>query len=152
MEAPGLEWTARLTVLLGAPLEIGPTARGLHRVIPITGGSVEGPRFSGRILPGGADWQYVASDGLTEVDARYTMESSSGVRVGISSRGVRFGPPDVLARLGRGEAVGPGEYYFRTAMRFEAPRGEFEWMGQAIFLAKAQRLPSEVRIDVFQVL
>ncbi len=139
-------------MILGPPIEVGETPRGLHRIVPIVGGTVEGPLFQGVVLPGGADWQYIASNGLTDVDARYTLETASGVRIGVSSKGVRFGPADALARLARGEAVPADQYYFRTAIRLEAPAGEFEGLGRSIFVAKAERLPSEVRIDVYQVL
>ena len=40
--------------------------------MPIVGGTFEGPRFSGVILPGGADWQSVrVTDGVARLDARY---------------------------------------------------------------------------------
>ena len=150
-EPPHLEFIADLTVTLGEPLVVGPTPRGLHRIIPITGGQVEGPKLKGVILPGGADWQYIDATGTTDVDARYTLRTSDGVLLGITSLGLRAGPPEVLARLARGEAVDPATYYFRTAVRVEAPAGPYEWLARAIFLAQAERLPDTVRIRLWQV-
>lgn len=150
-EAPQLKFTADLTVTLGDPLVVGPTPRGLHRIIPITGGSVEGPKLRGVILPGGADWQYIDGAGTTEVDARYTLRTGEGVLLGVTSRGIRTGPPEVLASLARGEEVDPASYYFRTAVRIEAPVGIYDWMARAIFLAQAERLPYTVRIRLWQV-
>jgi hypothetical protein len=54
-EPPRLRHVASLQVDVGPPLEIGETPAGLRRIIPITGGRVSGPLFSGRVLPGGAD-------------------------------------------------------------------------------------------------
>jgi hypothetical protein len=45
---------------------------GERRVIPITGGSFEGPNIKGAVLPGVADWQLVRPDGDLELYARYT--------------------------------------------------------------------------------
>ena len=49
----------------------GPT--GERRIVPILGGTVVGPRLSGDILPGGADYQLIRPDGVAEIEARYTL-------------------------------------------------------------------------------
>src|SRR5262249_56124895 len=79
---------------------------------------VEGPRLKGRILPG-ADWQIVRPDGVTDLKARYAIETDRGTRVLVRSDGLRHGPPEVIAALARGEAVEPLRFYFRTLMRVE---------------------------------
>ncbi len=148
---PGYEFTAHLRVTLGAPLEVGDTPRGRHRIIPISGGVVAGPNLTGTVVPGGADWQYIAPNGTTEVDARYTLDLA-GIKVGVTSRGIRRGPKDVLDRIAKGERVDPASYYFRTAIRFEAPAGKLQWMTDSLFIAKAERLASEVLLEVWRVL
>jgi hypothetical protein len=72
--------------------------------MPIIGGTFEGPRFSGTILPGDADWQSVrVSDGVAQIDARYMLRHDDGTLVTMTDRGVRRGPPEVMARLAAGE-------------------------------------------------
>src|SRR5262245_36591867 len=78
--------------------------------VDILGGRVEGPRLKGRILPG-ADWQIVRPDGVTDLEARYAIETDRGTRVLVRSDGLRHGPPEVIAALARGEAVEPSRYY-----------------------------------------
>ena len=34
------------------------------------------------------------------------------------SQGLRHGPPEVMARLARGEAIPASDYFFRTLVRF----------------------------------
>src|ERR1700742_3084683 len=97
-------------------LDVGRAPFGHRRVVNILGGTVSGARFSGRILPGGADWQILAADGAADVHARYTIQSDGGALVQVDSRGMRHGPPEVLAWLARGEDVDPSLYYFRTVM------------------------------------
>ena len=104
---------------LAPVLNLGRTPLGERRIIGILGGTVSGRKLSGRVLPGGADWQVVRADGAADISARYTIETDAGARILVSSDGVRHGPPEVLAALMRGEPVDPGSYYFRTAMRFE---------------------------------
>lgn len=67
---PGLEFVFRAEVAVAPPLVVGKSSHGVRRIIPILGGKVEGPRFSGEVLAGGADWQYERPDGVWELEAR----------------------------------------------------------------------------------
>jgi hypothetical protein len=130
----------------------GATPYGERRVIDIVGGRVEGPKLNGRILPGGADWQIVRSDGVVDLQARYAIESDGGARVLVVSDGLRYGPPEVMAALARGEAVDPARYYFRTAMRFETSDPALAWLNNIIALATGARERNTVRLDVYEVM
>lgn len=133
-------------------LDLGQTPTGHRRVINILGGTVEGPRLRGRILPGGADWQIIRADGAADIEARYTLEADSGARILVSSKGLRHGPAEVLTRLHRGEAVDPSLYYFRTVMRFETGDPALDWLNRILALARGAREARAVRLDVFEVL
>ncbi len=131
---------------------LGRTPYGERRVIGILGGSVRGPRLAGRILPGGADWQIIRSDGAADIKARYTIETDAGALVMVTSEGLRHGPPDVMERLGRGDNVDPRLYYFRTVMRFETADPGVDWLNRILALARGQREPRAVTLDVYEVL
>jgi hypothetical protein len=133
-------------------LDLGPAPFGHRRVVNILGGPVTGAKLSGRVLPGGADWQIVAADGSIDVHARYTIESDAGALVQVDSKGMRHGPADVLARLGRGEDVDPSLYYFRTVMRFETAHPTMDWLNRILGLARGAREKNAVRLDVYEVL
>ncbi len=133
-------------------LPLGKTPAGERRIINILGGRVEGPRLAGQILPGGADWQLIRADGAADIQARYTIKSDQGGLVLVSSDGLRHGPPDVLARLARGEAVDPALYFFRTLMRFETADPALDWMNRILAIAHGARLPNAVTLEVFEVL
>ncbi len=95
----------RIEAELAEILQLGRTPYGERRVIDIRGGLVSGAKLNGRILPGGADWQIIRSDGVADIEARYTIETDAGARILVSSEGLRHGPPEVMERLARGEAV-----------------------------------------------
>ena len=133
-------------------LPLGRTPYGERRIINILGGRVEGARLSGRILPGGADWQIIRSDGVADLDARYTIETEAGARILVSSEGLRHGPPHVMARLAQGETVEPSLYYFRTVMRFETADPAVAWLNRILALGRGAREPRAVRLDVYEVL
>jgi hypothetical protein len=67
LPVPSLRFLYASTITIAEPLVVGRTACGLRRIINITGGSFQGPRLSGKILPGGADWQVIKRDGITEL-------------------------------------------------------------------------------------
>jgi len=132
-------------------LDLGQAPFGHRRVVNLLGGTVSGPKLSGRIVPGGADWQIMAADGALDIHARYVIESGTGALIQVDSRGVRNGPPDVMARLGRGEDVDPSLYYFRTVMRFETGHPRAAWLNRILALAKGAREKNAVKLDVYEV-
>ena len=89
LAAPKLELFARLSVQVAAPIEIGATAGGRRRLIPIVGGELRGPGVTGRVLAAGADFQLVQPDGVAELDARYVLEIDDGTRVFVVNRALR---------------------------------------------------------------
>ena len=110
---PTLTHVADLLVEVGEPIAIGETPQGLRRVVPITGGTIRGERLNGTVLAGGADFQIIGPDGFTRLEARYVIRLDDGALVYVDNRGVRFGPPEVMARITRGEPVDPAQVYFR---------------------------------------
>jgi hypothetical protein len=142
----------RIHADLGEIVDAGATPYGGRRTIEILGGRVEGVRFNGRILPGGADWQIVRTDGVADIQARYVIESEAGARVLVQSNGLRHGPAEVLARIARGELVDPSLYYFRTVMRFETSDPSLAWLNRIIGIARGMRERLAVKLDVYEVL
>jgi hypothetical protein len=87
-----------------------------------------------------------------ELDAHYVL-SLGGANVEVRSTGVRHGPPQVLARLARGEAVDAEEYYFRTGIRLFTAAPELAHLNArlAVAVAFGARLADRVRLEVFEV-
>jgi hypothetical protein len=129
----------------------GRTPHGERRVVDITGGQVDGPRLRGRVLPG-ADWQLVRPDGVTEIQARYGIETEAGARIVVTSEGLRHGPADVMQRLATGEAIDPSLYYFRTALRFETADSTLDWLNRILAVGHGARRARAVEIDVYEVM
>jgi hypothetical protein len=133
-------------------LDLGPAPFGHRRVVNLLGGTVTGAKLNGRVLPGGTDTQIMAADGALDIHARYTLQSDAGALIQVDSKGLRHGPPDVLALLAKGENVDPARYYFRTVMRFETAHPSTAWLNRILGLARGQREKNAVRLDVYEVL
>lgn len=148
-----LEPLATFKVELTSPVwELGKTSDlGQRRIIPITGGTFSGPNFKGRILNNGADWQTVDSKGLAHIDTRYLLETYDGALIYLQTRGYRYGSPEVLEKLSRGEEIDPSQYYFKLTMQFETSSEKYAWLNQTVAVGSAMRLGKAVIYDAFTV-
>lgn len=87
-----------LQVVVSPPHRLGGVPHGTRVIVPIAGGSFEGARLRGRILPGGSDWTLLRSDGVLELDLRITLEADDGALIYMNSFGLRHGPPRSAGR------------------------------------------------------
>jgi hypothetical protein len=149
--APKLTFAFEVRATVGAPLEVGQVAQGRRRIVPITGGTFEGPAFRGKVMNGGADWQIIRTDGFTELDTRYTLETDKGQIVYVQNAGMRHAAPDVMKRLLAGESVDPAQVYFRTVPKFETASPDLQWLTRAVFVGLGERYPNDVRIRFYRV-
>lgn len=131
-------------VLVGPPLALGSDGFGEARLVPILGGTVEGPGLSGTILPGGTDEQRIRADGLTRIHARYVIKATDGALIRVDSQGLRHASPEVMAALMRGERVNPAQVYFHTVIRFETAAQAHDDLNRALFLSTGERQPDAV--------
>jgi Protein of unknown function (DUF3237) len=148
---PTLEPLFRASVAVAPPRTLGQTPVGERRIVDITGGEVAGPRLAGRVLPGGADWQIVRTDGVAVLEARYTIEAADGALIYVQNFGYRHGPADVIARITQGEVVDPALYYFRAAPAFETSAPRYDWLNRTIAVCSGMRTRERVILDFYAV-
>jgi hypothetical protein len=124
--APELEFALQLKVTLGETFSIENTQHGRRTVIPITGGTFEGPLLKGTIINGGADYQIANAQGRTELEAIYCIKTDDGVYIHVRNRGIISNAPD---------ANGQPSFYFKAAPQFEAPAdSKYGWLNNALFV------------------
>ena len=128
-DTPRLEFVMQLDVTIGEPYSVGDTPQGRRTIIPITGGTFEGPQLKGMILEGGADYQLAAVDGSrTTLEAIYSIKTDDGVYIHIRNRGIICTTTDVN---------GAPQFYFKTTPQFEAPTdSKYAWLNNAIFVCQ----------------
>ena len=128
-----------LQVEVGSPQRIGTVPLGTRVTVPIVDGRFEGPRLRGKVLPGGGDWTLLRGDGVLELDLRLTLATDDGALIHLTSFGLRHGPPEVIAALGRGESVDPARYYFRTIPRFETAEPRYAFLNRLLAVSTGDR-------------
>jgi hypothetical protein len=142
----------RMALNVGSAQPLGPTQAGERRVVPVLGGSFEGERLRGAVEPGGSDWIVVKPDGALHLDVRLVLKMHDGALVGMTYRGIRHGPAEVMARVNRGEPVDPSEYYFRAAVTFETGSTTYAWLNNVIAVSIGSRRPEGPVYEVYEVL
>jgi len=149
---PALEFVFAAHVTVDRPLDLGDVGKGGRRIVPITAGEFFGPRLRGKVVPGGADWQIIRSDGAAELEARYTLETDDGALIYVRNHALRHGPAEVLAALAAGRSVAPSSYYFRGATFFETGAARYAWLTKHIIVCTGEREPAGVKLRFYQVL
>lgn len=132
------EFAFEARVTISPAVTVGPSASGLRRMIPITGGTFEGPRLKGDVVPGGADWQLVRPDGAIIVEAIYMLRELDGSQIYIHNWGLIV-PPEGSGDKPPGPDSPPP--YIRTSPRFEAPIGKHDWLNKSLFLGTIRAEP-----------
>jgi Protein of unknown function (DUF3237) len=133
---PGIEFAFEERVTIDQAVELGDTALGHRQYIPITGGTVVGPKLKGRVLPGGWDFQltYAASN-CTQLSADYFLKADDGTVIHVFNEG--------LACPGTARAI------FRP--RLEAPKGAYGWMTQATFVATLELEGTPPKVEAVRI-
>ena len=142
-----------IAITVDSPHQLGATPLGTRRIVPVTGGSFSGQRLRGTVMRNAAaDWILVRHDGSVLLDVRLTLKTDDDALIYMTYRGIRHSSPEVAQQLANGETVDPSDYYFRTTPVFETSHEKYEWMNNIICVAVGERLASEVRYKVFEIL
>ncbi len=132
--------------------DLGQTPLGHRRIVRVTGGTFEGPRLRGTVLPGGGDWLVERADGVRQLDVRITLRTDDGALIYAHYPGLFHAAPGVMDGLLRGETVDPSEYYFRTAPMFETAAEKYAWLNRVLAIGIGRRTSRQVCYTVYAVL
>ena len=131
---------------------VGTTPMGFaRRVVFVSGGSFEGERLSGRVLPGGGDWLMRRPDGVLHLDVRCVLETREGELIYMTYKGRRKTAPEIEQRLLRGETVDAEEMYFRTLIEFEASASRLLWLNDIVAVGIGSRPAIGPTYQVFEI-
>jgi len=131
---------------------IGEIAQGRRRIAPIRGGRFVGDRIKGVVLPGGADWVLVRSDGVIMIDVRITLKTDDYALIYCTYQGLFKAAPDALARFAQGQALSEDDYQLRTQVRFETGVAAYAWLNDLLAIGVGRQLATGPQYKVFEIL
>jgi Protein of unknown function (DUF3237) len=136
---------------VSALLLVGQTPNAFRRIGVIEGGAFEGERLSGQVVTGN-DWQAVRGDSCIRLDVRLVLRTTDGALIVMTYQCLRAGPPAVIEKLDKGEAVDPRSYYFRMTPLFETSAAKYDWINRIIAVGVGHRLADGPVYSVFEIL
>jgi len=151
MKEPKLEHLYDMHADLEAPQVVGATPLGMRQIFIVKGGTVEGPRIKGELLPGGGDWALIRSDGAVQLDVRATIRTDDGALIYGTYSGLIVAEPAIFGRLLQGEDVPLDEYYFYANPMFQTGAPQYARLNQLIAIGRGKIVPGSVEYRVWAV-
>jgi len=146
------EFLYELHADIDEPINVGSTPQGIRRIFNVKGGTFQGPKISGKVLPTGADWVIIRSDMAAELDVRAVMQTDDDETIYTYYRGILNISSEIYNRIQNGEDVDPSEYYFRTAPVFETSSKIYGWLNRIVSLGVGKLGKNKVTYRVYMIL
>lgn len=124
-------FTLALNVDFTGMTSIGKTPAGRRRIAPVTGGSFNGDRLRGTVLPG-ADWVVNRPDGVMLIDVRLVLQTDEGEPIYMTYQGRFLAAAEAMERFGRGALLHPDEYSLAVTARLESGSDRLAWLNDCI--------------------
>ncbi|KAI0478860.1 hypothetical protein GGR56DRAFT_689889 [Xylariaceae sp. FL0804] len=115
-------------------IDMGLAPQGSSKLIPIIGGSFDGPRMSGKILDVGGDWGLTDRFGTYHADTRYQLRTDDGA--------------DIYIRTA-GPAQADGTLHLRAT--FDTGSPDYYWLNNIIAVGVLNSGDDYVVIDAWQL-
>lgn len=143
--------TLRLDVDSAGAAQIGRTPEGRRTIAPVKGGTFEGVRLSGKVLPGGADWVRFRADGTMMIDVRLTLQTDDGAVIYLSYQGRFIGAATAMTDLAKGKKLEAGSYSLVTVAQFECGNEKYAWLNDVVAVATGEQSGFNPIYTVFEI-
>jgi len=134
------------------PVQVIPTATGTVMNFVARGGSFEGPKLRGEVLPGGGDALLVGTDTVGRVRVRVTLRTDDDVLIHYTAGGVIRVPADGLERLAAGERLPFEETYVRTTPVLETSDERYAWLSEHVLIGHNELSKDHIDYRIYQAL
>lgn len=136
---------------LKAPLDVGKGPYGQRMIFDVTGGTFEGEKLRGTLLPSGGDWILVDDQGVGHLDVRITLETDDGALLYMQYYGVLEMTEAVMTAMAGGKPTEFGDIYFMTQPRVETGDERYQWLNNIVAVAEGRVVESAVEYQVYEV-
>ena len=113
---------------------------GVDRVIvPVAGGTFEGPKLKGTVVGPSGDWIVRRPDGSSLLDVRLVLQTDDAQKIYMMWRGIYYAP--------QGETP-----YARILPLFETGAAKYAWLSHLVAVGVYRPMPGKVAYRVYRVL
>jgi hypothetical protein len=133
-------------------IDLGVTPYGIRQIIYIKGGTFEGPKIKGTVLPGGGDWFVRRADQMVEVDVRCVLRTDDNHLIYCCLRGINEMTAEVAIKAITGQSVDSSKYYFRVTTVTETGSQKYDWLNRIVAVGVGNLIPAGVEYKIYTVL
>lgn len=134
-----VEFLFHMAATLAPPSMVPGGPNGTRVIVPITGGTVTGPRINGTVDALGADWLTMRADGTAQLDVRALIRTDDGAIIHTTYKGI----------MAPTEGGGPR---ITTAPLFETGDEKYAWLNSIQAIAVGAPGSGTVDYDVYRIL
>jgi len=132
------EFLIDLTLEAQSPHEVG-GAGGGRLVVPVAGGTFQGPRMKGTVITPSGDWILERPDGSRVLDVRLLLQTDDAQTIYVSWRGIAYTLPG-------------GGLFARILPVFETRATRYAWLNNVISVGVYRSLPGKISYRVYKIL
>jgi hypothetical protein len=131
------------------PIVVDSIPEGARATITLLGGEVDGPRLRGEVLPGGADWPLIRTDGVLVVDVRLMLRTHDNGLINMVYSGLLDAGPHGYDKFVAGDLA--PQATVRTAYRFHTGHPDYRWLNrlQCFGIGEVDTAKAKVFYDVY---
>ena len=108
-------------------------------IVPVSGGTIEGPKLKGIIVAPSADWLTARPDGSSLLDLRILLQTDDAEKIYMNCRGVAYLLPS-------------GALFARLLPLFETGAAKYLWLNNVVAVGVYRPVPSRVAYRVYRIL
>jgi len=133
-------------------IDVGVTPHGVRQIVYIKGGTFEGPKIKGVVLPGGGDWFVRRGDKAVEVDVRCVLRTDDNQLLYCRLRGINEMTSEVAVKAITGQSIDSLKYYFRVTAAIETGSKKYDWLNRVVAVGVGSLTPAGVEYRIYTVL
>jgi hypothetical protein len=133
-------------------IDLGATPHGIRQIIYIKGGTFEGPKIRGTVLPGGGDWFVRRADQIVELDVRCVLRTDDNHLIYCCLRGINEMTAEVAIKAITGQSVDSSKYYFRVTTVIETGSKKYDWLNRIVAVGVGNLIPAGFEYKIYMVL
>ncbi len=133
-------------------IDLGTTPHGIRQIVYIKGGTFEGPKIKGVVLPGGGDWFVRRADQMVELDVRCVLRTDDNHLIYCCLKGINEMTAEVAIKAITGESIDSSKYYFRVTTVTETGSKKYDWLNRIVAVGVGNLMPAGVEYKIFMVL
>src|SRR5512136_1272150 len=133
-------------------IDVGATPHGIRQIVYIKGGTFEGPKVKGVVLPGGGDWFVRRADQVVEVDVRCVLRTDDNHLIYCGLKGINEMTAEAAIKAISGKSIDSSKYYFRVAVAIETGSQKYAWLNRIVAVGVGNLMPTGVEYRIYTVL